>query len=267
VVLLSDFGCSRARSRVRAGALALAITAVAFGAAACGADAPQQAAGTTVTTAPSTTTTTRPVPTAAELQDRALTAADLPPGWSVEPEKDAAGGKASGPADEGPAEFLCPEAAASSSPSSPLAKKAPGHENVVVQLNKSPGGPFLMQVLDGDEAAETQYGEAARLFRGCVGKTWTMDSDDLPMAMSVIEVPAPEVGDEAAAYRITGKASQAPLTLTIDFVVVRRGAVIQFYGAITPDSPVLAAKPMTADELAGIVRAGDEKIAATRNPT
>jgi hypothetical protein len=264
VVVLSRFGCLPNRSRARAGALVIAVAAVAVGAGACGADAPQQAATTPVTTVASTTTTTRPVPQPAELKQRALVVADLAPGWAAEPKKDKAAGPSSDPAAEGPTDFLCPEARSSSSP---LGKKVDDDENVEVEFTRSASGPFLMQLLDADENAEAQYAEAAKMFGGCVGKVWTMDNDGLTLAMSAAAASAPKVGDEATAYRFTGKAAQAPLTLIIDFVLVRRGAVLQLYGGISADSSLIAAKPMADGELADVVTAGDAKVTAKLNPT
>ena len=93
-------------------------------------------------------------------------------------------------------------------------------------------------------------------FDGCLGSPWNSGSD----LRSMTALPAPAVGDEAAAYAITTVRADGIATSEIE-VVVRRGPIVQFYDA--QQYPGLS----SPDQFDGIVRTGDDKVAAALTGT
>lgn len=233
--------------RVRGGYAVFAMAALLLvSGTSCGDDTGTTAKGS----AERSTTTTAAIPSTAELDSALLTTADLPPGWTAEPATTTTAPESSA---DSPTDFLCPTAA------EPLRQEE--HDSVEASFSQSENGPFLYQALIAAPDAEAHMADVETVFASCVGETWTADIDGEPLDMNMVETSAPTAGSESAAYRITGTATNAPLTLSIDFVLIRSGSVIQLYGVIGIQSPLVPTTQLTVQQIAELVDTGDQKVA------
>jgi hypothetical protein len=203
-----------------------------------------------------TTTTTLPTLSTSELQGALLTIADLPPGWSAETSTTTT--TTAGSTGSAPSDFLCPAATA------PLRKEQ--HDSAQATFTQGESGPFLLQSLASAPDADKHFTDITASFRSCIGQTWTMDDNGEKLDMTMAEISAPEVGDGSVAYRVSGTSSSMPLTMTIDFVIGRRGTVLEIYGGISIQSPLMATNQLSAEQFATIVATGDQKVAQALTP-
>ena len=195
------------------------------------------------------TTTTLAVLSESELTAALLTVADLPPGWAADPAVTTTT-TASGSTDA--TDFLCPAAA------EPLKKEQ--HDSADVAFSQSETGPFLIQSLTSAPDADQHFGDLKGVLRSCVGTPWTSDLDGASMELKMTDVSAAKVGDEVTAVRVTGTEASAEVTLTIDFVLVRQGTVLELYGGVSAQSPLMQSAQLTPADFATIVVTGNRKV-------
>jgi hypothetical protein len=231
------------RSRQVAVAAGL-VAALVFGVASCGdsGDSSKQSAA-------KSTTTTVAVLSASELSAALLTVTDLPPGWAADPSVTTTTTESDS---TDATDFLCPAAA------DPL--KQERHDSADVAFSQSETGPFLLQSLTSAPDADQHFDDLKGVLRSCVGTPWTSDLDGESMELKMADVSATRVGDEVAAVRITGTEATAQVTLTIDFVLVRQGTVLELYGGVSAQSPLMQSAQLTAADLASIVATGNRKV-------
>jgi hypothetical protein len=220
------------------------VAALVFSAAACGdsGDSSKQSAA-------KSTTTTVVVLSESELTAALLTVADLPPGWAADPSVTTTTTESDS---TDATDFLCPTAA------EPF--KQEQHDSADVAFSQSETGPFLLQSLTSAPDADQHFDDLKGVLRSCVGTPWTTDLDGESMELKMTDVSAARVGDEVAAVRITGTEASAQVTLAIDFVLVRQGTVLELYGGLSAQSPLLQSAPLTASDFATIVATGNRKV-------
>lgn len=203
----------------------------------------EKAEETTATTELEATTTTAPrVLDATELDAALLTLGDLPPGWVEMPPEDS----------ESPTTELCPGG------QTPL--KQEEHPTAEVSFSQGDYGPIIGQGLASAPDTEAHFDDITQAFDSCIGQTWTEDFDGTTVELTMTEVSSAQVGDETAAYRMSGSDSEGLITLTGDYVVVMNGSVGEVYFGVSIASPMLPTSPLDPAEFSTIIETGNAKV-------
>lgn len=196
--------------------------------------------------ASATTPTTVPVPVIldqAQLNGLLLTVGDLPPGWVLTPPEASTGSST---------DTLCPDGQAT--------VESEQHPTVETSFAQGETGPFVYQALSSAEDAEAHFADVTQAFDSCLGQTWTEDMDGSPMDVSLNQVSSVQVGDETAAYRLSGSSSEAEVALTADFVLVLNGTVVELYSGISVTSPYLSTEQLDPEQFSTIIETANDKV-------
>lgn len=242
-------------SRRRAACVVMVVVLLVAGAACTRKKASDVATATTVASAsddarstgttPDTTARVRSGLSPLELQGALLTVQDLPPGWAATTLDDDG-------TDDGSDDFVCPQATASL----PEALRNSDSDGAQVAFSKGQIGPLVMQlagVIDPD-----QFPVVRSAVLGCTGQTWEdVDDDGDVTTLSLSELRAPEVGDDAFAVRISGQVEGGAISLDMVFVLVQD--VLVAFGGISVIS-IVGDAPLDANEFNTIVETGVDKI-------
>jgi len=198
----------------------------------------------------------------AELTAALLTVADLPSGWT---DQDVGGSASSSKVRTGAvskwASSLCESAKTPlyadftmGVEGIPFMRQSPGTFRGV-SLDKSLG---LNQSLASSADAEALWRLLRGAFDSCVGQIWTNSSE-----WSMEALPAPAVGDEAVAYRLTSGVPATMSCLSDRMVLVRRDTVIEYYdGTEAMPGCESVFGSFASGEFDAIVTTGDNKVAS-----
>ncbi len=238
---------SASRRQVRRAVVAVLLPLVVAVAGCAGSD---EGSSGSSTTERQRTTTTAPELTTSELEGLLLAADDVPAGWSPAAGEDGAGADGE-PEDGGSSELFCPAAAA------PLRNEV--HQGAETTLSRSEMGPEFFQGLLSAPDPLAHFEDMDNVFASCVGTQWTIDADGETMSMSMVQAEAPDLGDRASAYRVSGTGDQGT-TVTMDVVMVLRGSVDQAYVGVSFAAPDVDVEQFAPGEFADMVAAGDEKV-------
>lgn len=196
----------------------LALGLVAILAVSCG-GSEEQAQTISPTTVEGSTTTTEPEQEVGDLQQKLLTVADLPTGYSLEPPEDEE-------EDEGPSEF-CEGA------SLELAEEFGATQEAEVSFAKGEaslaGAAFLGQTLGeySDDNADRAFDHAVEVFQGCQ-EFETTQEDGTTFKGTLSPLSFSKFGDETFAIHLSGELEGEGMTFPIggDVVFAREGRVI-----------------------------------------
>ena len=128
-------------------------------------------------------------------------------------------------------------------------------------------GPDFSENLVSAADAEAHFDDVNRAFSSCVGQTWTDEASGAGAAGTDTfeEGPALGVGDESSSYRWTTQMATGvgtSTTFTDDWVLVRRGSVLELYSSVGSTGGVFGALQFSSDQLLTLVTAGDDKVVA-----
>lgn len=148
---------------------------------------------------------------AGQVRDALLTVADLPTGWTAEPDDGSAADK-----DPSGQYAECPKFAA-------VVKKAAGLEQVDAEFTSPAGTSLDETIMRSDEAAARDliagYAEGVA---SCPKLTGTTDGVAFDMDLTALSFP--KLADETFAHRVSAKVTGT--SVTMDMVLVRRGPVV-----------------------------------------
>lgn len=225
--------------------VAAAVTVVVL--AGCGSSSSSKPESGSRGTAPSTSAKALRSPE--QLRGALLTVADLPTGWA------SGMGQLSDNSDSSPqSDSMCP--AAKNAFPDELDKSS--NSGISAEFNKAQLGPFVFEGLTADENAKAILTTADAALRSCVGQTWDeTDKDGTKTTFTLAEVSMPKHGNQQVAYRITGNATGA--LVSVDLVVVRVDRVVVAFAGMGVNT-ILGGGQLDSAEFEHIVSTGVEKL-------